>query len=62
MTKRRWIELLHAAGMDNTEMQQWHIAFEAGSPHDHQAFLKSLGIKQNEIEQIRAWSQKGMAD
>jgi DNA-binding transcriptional MerR regulator len=61
MTKARWIGLLRTAGMSDEAMQQWHVAFEAGSPETHQAFLQSVGIAPEEIEQIRAWAKKGIA-
>lgn len=56
MDKVRWVALLRAAGMDETEMQRWHVEFERQSPEAHQDFLESLGISSTEIRKIRARS------
>ncbi|ACD93875.1 MerR family transcriptional regulator [Trichlorobacter lovleyi] len=51
--KQTWIEMLRAAGMDDQAMLQWHSEFERRAPQAHQAFLLSLGISEQETEQIR---------
>ncbi len=56
MDKTRWVELLRASGMDDAQMEQWHREFEQMSPQAHQDFLESLGIADDEIKQIQAWS------
>jgi len=62
MTKERWVALLRAAGMDDAEMRQWHVAFERQSPEAHRDFLESLGIPGAEIRRIRQTSRaKGAA-
>ncbi len=59
MTKERWIGLLEAAGMDESDRDRWHREFERLSPEAHQDFLESLGIDTDEITRIRAWSAQG---
>ncbi len=57
MDKERWVALLRAAGMDDAEMRQWHVAFERQSPEAHRDFLESLGIPAAEIRRIRRASR-----
>lgn len=54
VTKERWIEIMKAAGFDETAMRKWHKKFEEMEPNEHQKFLESLGINSGEIEQIRS--------
>jgi len=56
MTKKIWVSMLAAAGLDEAGMRNWHIEFEKTSPEAHQDFLESLGIPKREIATIRAWS------
>lgn len=57
MNKERWVALLRAAGLDEAEMRQWHVAFERQSPEAHRDFLESLGIPAAEIRRIRQASR-----
>lgn len=57
MTKKRWVALLRASGLDDAGMERWHREFEALSPEAHQDFLESLGIDAREIDEIRCWSR-----
>lgn len=59
MTKERWISLLRATGMNNDDMEKWHIEFEKMSPEAHQDFLESLGINEKEIKLIRKQASNG---
>lgn len=54
VTKQRWVEIMQAAGFTKTDMIKWHQKFEQMEPQEHQAFLESLGIEQEEIKNIRA--------
>jgi len=54
ITKEVWVSLLQAAGLDESGMKRWHIAFEKRSPEAHQDFLESIGIEKDEIKLIRA--------
>lgn len=54
--KSTWIEMLRAAGMDEKAMGIWHMEFETRAPNDHQKFLISLGIPEEEVIQIRNWT------
>jgi MerR family transcriptional regulator, thiopeptide resistance regulator len=56
LDKRRWVQILRAAGLDEEAMHRWHVEFEALAPESHQDFLESLGISPKEIASIRAWS------
>lgn len=53
MTKERWVALLAATGMDETDRRRWHVEFEFMAPEAHQDFLESLGIPAEEIVGIR---------
>jgi DNA-binding transcriptional MerR regulator len=57
LDKRRWVEILAAAGLDEAGMHRWHVEFEALAPESHQDFLEALGIPAEEIASIRAWSR-----
>lgn len=54
-----WIEMLRAAGMDETAMERWHTEFENRAPQAHHQFLLSLGIPEDEALFIRKQSAKG---
>lgn len=56
MTKDRWVQLLTACGLDETDRARWHQEFERLSPEAHQDFLESLGLPAGEIAAIRKWS------
>lgn len=55
--KKLWVEMLHAAGMDQEAMNRWHTEFERRAPEGHHEFLVSLGIPEEEVERIRRWSR-----
>ena len=54
INKDDWITMLNASGLSESDMDQWHAQFERFNPSAHQEFLKSLGIEEKEIKQIRA--------
>jgi len=54
VNKERWVEIMVAAGFTETNMIKWHQKFEELEPEEHQKFLKSLGISDEEITKIRA--------
>ena len=56
ITKKTWVAMLKAAGLDEAGMRNWHIAFEKTSPEAHQDFLESIGLEHDEILAIRDWS------
>lgn len=58
LDRDKWVALLRASGMDDNAMMQWHFQFERLYPQDHQTFLKSLGIPDLEIAQIREASRQ----
>jgi len=54
VNKKRWVEIMIAAGFTETDMVKWHQKFEELEPNEHQKFLESLGISGDEITEIRA--------
>jgi DNA-binding transcriptional MerR regulator len=58
INKKRWVEIMQAAGLKEQDMHNWHIQFEKMEPDAHQEFLESLGIKPDEIISIREWSRQ----
>lgn len=54
VTKERWVQIMQAAGFSENVMVTWHQKFEEMEPAEHQKFLESLGIEQDEIVRIRA--------
>ena len=58
MDAAAWISLMRSAGLDEKGMQTWHKEFEKLSPESHHDFLRSLGLSQQEIRQLRRWSQE----
>jgi DNA-binding transcriptional MerR regulator len=57
VNKKRWVEIMAAAGLSEQDMRKWHETFERMEPQSHQEFLESLGITPDEIEKIRAASR-----
>jgi MerR family transcriptional regulator, thiopeptide resistance regulator len=55
--KQAWIEMLHAAGMDDAAMTRWHMEFERRSPKAHHWFLLELGVSEDEALLIRRHSR-----
>ncbi len=53
VNKERWVEIMQAAGLNDTQMMAWHQKFEQMEPEEHQKFLQSLGIEEQEIKRIR---------
>jgi DNA-binding transcriptional MerR regulator len=53
LTKNRWVEMLRAAGLDDSGMWQWRREFEHLAPETHQDFLESIAISDDEILNIR---------
>ena len=56
LDKAGWIAILRASGMNDGEMERWHVEFERLAPEAHQDFLESLGLGTEEIARIRDWS------
>jgi DNA-binding transcriptional MerR regulator len=60
--KQAWIEMLRAAGMDESAMRIWHAEFERRAPEAHHQFLLALGISETEALCIRELSKMGRTD
>lgn len=56
-SKASWVALLRQSGFDDAAMREWHCAFERQQPTEHQAFLQSLGLCAEEVDEIRRWSR-----
>jgi DNA-binding transcriptional MerR regulator len=56
LSKETWTAMFRAIGLSDEEMRQWHANFERHMPEAHADFLHSLGLGQDEIRRIRAWS------
>lgn len=61
VNKALWIEMLRAAGMDQSAMKKWHTEFERRAPEAHHEFLLSLGIPLDEVAKIRGYSREKTA-
>lgn len=57
MNRELWVAMLRAAGMDDRAMAYWHAEFERRAPEAHRDFLRSLGIAEGEVTEIRRWSR-----
>ncbi len=55
--KKMWVNMLEAAGMNESSMAQWHAEFERRAPKAHKEFLMSLGIPKNEVRKIQEWAR-----
>lgn len=57
LSKEDFIDVLSAAGIEESVMDNLHIQFEKNSPSGHQAFLEFLGLSEDEIKNIRESSR-----
>ena len=57
MNKDQWVRILRQSGLDDDGMRQWHREFEKDLPEAHTDFLESLGIPEDEIQDIKSWSK-----
>ncbi len=46
--------MFEEVGLDEAKRAQWHKLFERRHPTGHQSFLEWLGLKPEEIDEIRA--------
>jgi hypothetical protein len=60
LTREKWNTLLRSAGMSHADRLQRHREFERLFPHDHQAFLESLSLDDDDIDVIRNMSRQGI--
>jgi MerR family transcriptional regulator, thiopeptide resistance regulator len=52
----QWVKMLEEAGMDEQARRRWHMSFERDAPEAHDQFLKSLGLSDTEVAEIRGLS------
>lgn len=57
LTREQWTAMLAAAGLDEQGMHRWHFEFEKSAPEAHHHFLLSLGVAEEAVDRIRAWSR-----
>lgn len=53
LDQEAWDGLLQATSLDDAAMHRWHVVFERQNPEAHRAFLRSLGMSEEEVERIR---------
>lgn len=58
ITKEKWVSIMKASGLTETDMHRWHEEFERSAPDEHQEFLEFLHIPAEEIRSIREWCRK----
>ena len=58
ITKEKWVAIMKASGLTDTDMHRWHEEFERSAPDEHQEFLEFLHIPAEEIRSIREWCRK----
>ncbi len=51
--KGLWEKILSSIGLTKEQADRWHADFEKNSPKQHQSLLKALGMKENEIREMR---------
>ena len=51
-TKESWTELLLKLGYKEKDWIKWHKEFETDSPKEHNKFLRSLGMSEDEISKL----------
>lgn len=56
LSRGDWTRMFRALGLSDQQMRQWHHMFELSAPLAHGRFLSFLGLKAEEIEQVRRWS------
>jgi DNA-binding transcriptional MerR regulator len=59
VTKDKWVAIMKASGLDETDMKRWHSEFEKAAPEEHEEFLQFLHIPAEEVTRIREWSRSG---
>jgi DNA-binding transcriptional MerR regulator len=58
LDKDGWVAVLRASGMSDDDMSYWHAQFERLNPEAHRDFLMSLGIVNEEVDEIRARARR----
>lgn len=56
--KNAWVKILRSCGLSEEDMGRWHSQFEHDAPAAHHAFLRWLGIPEEEALEIRARSKR----
>ncbi len=51
-TKESWSDMLSQLGYKEEQMLEWHRQFEVDSPPEHNRFLKTLGMSEDEIQAL----------
>jgi hypothetical protein len=53
------VALPRRSGCDDDDMERWRAGFETEDPDAHDAFLRSLGLAQEEVKAIRQRAASG---
>ena len=53
VSKEEWVALFRQIGLTDSDMDNWHRAFEKCHPDGHAGFLAWLGLSAEEIADIR---------
>jgi hypothetical protein len=56
ITKEQFVRLLREAGITTEQMHTLHRSFEKQYPEQHEAFLRHLGIGEQERAELRSRS------
>jgi hypothetical protein len=57
--QKRVVALPRRSGFDDDDMERWRAGFETEDPDAHDAFLRSLGLAQEEMKAIRQRAASG---
>jgi len=62
--RERFVSVLEKAGLSGEDMRRFHEAFEGAAPDAHHDFLSMLGLRQEEISEVRkrSASVKGVSE
>jgi len=53
----QWVRMLEEAGMDEAARRRWHAAFERDAPDAHEVFLRSIGLSDAKVVEVRRLSR-----
>lgn len=57
LEKQTFLSIFTAAGLQESQINSFHLIFEKKSPESHQLFLELLGLSDKEIQEARAFAR-----